>query len=433
MTPRVICFVSLHAYPVIAPEVAGLFGGTETRAVTLARGCSEIPGYQIRFLVRHPQLNTPTVRAGIEWIPWRDFWTEMHARVADSLELRGSGRLPRIKRWRLGLLWELPLLAATRPFRIRRDHARRPQEIFETLAADCFFVFGVHSVAASAIFNAQRLGKPSLLFLGANSDLDERYTADSRYVTPYGERAANCHWAIMNASGIVVQNELQQQLLRERFGRESLLVRNPLDLAQWSTPATPPVRDKILWIGRAENFHKRADLALRVARAFPEEQFVWVMNPRDATVERELRKTLPPHVQLLEHVPFAEMPPLYAQAKLFLSTSSAQYEGFPNTFLQALASGVPIASLEVADDFLSASRGGLCAQGDFALLLKQMDQLLHPAAPREPTSATTETPPPVDLDFARAYLQQNHSLPAAAQEILQLAEQLLAPPPANLT
>ncbi len=424
MRERLICFVSLHAYPVIAPEVGGLYGGTETRAVTLARGCAEVPGYQIRFLARHPELQQPTTRDGIEWIPWRDFWTEAHARVAASLEFRGKQQLPRIKHWRFGLLWELPLLAITRPFRIWRDHVRQPVPIFEKLEADCFFVFGVHSVAASAIFNAQRLGKPSLLFLGANSDLDERYTAQSRYITPYGERASNCHWALMNASGIVVQNEFQQELLRERFGRESLLVRNPLDLKQWQAAReSAPARRFILWIGRAETFHKRADLALRVAHSIPEEQFVLVLNPRDSAVERELRASLPANVQLIERVPFTEMPALFAEAKVFLNTSSARYEGFPNTFLQALASGVPIASLEVADDFLRASRGGLCAGGDFERLLQQVRQLSRLDSTDTPKAST------VDMPHAQAFLQTEHSLENAARQILHQADQLITDTP----
>ena len=51
-----ICFVLLHAYPVVEPNAPGLFGGSETRAVTLAQGLAKYTDHEISFVVRNPHL-----------------------------------------------------------------------------------------------------------------------------------------------------------------------------------------------------------------------------------------------------------------------------------------------------------------------------------------------------------------------------------------
>ncbi len=418
---KTLCFVSLHAYPVVDPEATGIYGGTETRAVTLATGCVRHPGYAIQFLARNPRLTARCKIDGLEWIPWRDFWTELRARVSRDIEFRPNSRWPRLKRWRSALLWQLPLLAATRPIRIQRDHARLGHKVFSRTGANCYFVFGVNSASTTAIHNARLLGKPSVLFLGANSDLDERYTPHSTYITPYGERATNCYWALRHADRIVVQNTYQLETLKQRFGRDGLLLPNPIDLTAWEQLASHnldrhriPWSDYILWVGRAETFHKRADLAVQLARELPERNFVLVLNPRDAAVEQAIRQDLAANVHLIERAAFEEMPALFRGARVFLNTSAQAYEGFPNTFLQSLAGRVPIASLEVAGDFLATTRGGLCAEGN-PRVLKEIVQTL----------AGRPLPATVNLSHAHSYIRQHHDLAAAAQTLLRLAEDLL--------
>ena len=71
---------------------------------------------------------------------------------------------------------------------------------------------------------------------------------------------------------------------------------------------------------------------------------------------------------LVDSVPFARMPLVFAKAAVYINTSVAAYEGFPNVFLQAAASGVPIASLELDHDFVERGRCGLVAHGDLERL-----------------------------------------------------------------
>jgi glycosyltransferase involved in cell wall biosynthesis len=49
---------------------------------------------------------------------------------------------------------------------------------------------------------------------------------------------------------------------------------------------------------------------------------------------------------------------MFGRSRLFLSTGSADYEGFPRVLLQATAAGKPIVSLDDFDGFIRASRAG---------------------------------------------------------------------------
>jgi len=363
-----LCFVSLHAFPVFLPSAPGLFGGTETRAATIARGMQQFTDHKVSFLTRNYTLKQPQRLEDIDFIPWRDFWTGVRAHVVDHVDLRSGRALPKLKKWSPHLLWEIPSLALLYPTRKRQQNPYRPQRVFEDVQADVYLSFSVGMVSAAVVANAKRTGKPCIVFTGSDSDVDFSDQADPHARRVYGESADVCRWVLENADHVVVQNEFQQACFRDQFGRESTLLRNPIDPAFWQQTAASaerpevPFSDYILWVGRAEAYHKRAPLALEVARKLPDLKFVFVMNPRDPDLERELMANMPRNVHVIPRLPYSQMPGLFRGARVYFNTSA--HEGFPNAFLQAAACGVPISSLEIAPEFVHASHAGLCAEGD---------------------------------------------------------------------
>jgi glycosyltransferase involved in cell wall biosynthesis len=145
---------------------------------------------------------------------------------------------------------------------------------------------------------------------------------------------------------------------------------------------------------------------LKLARQCPEVPFLMVLNPRDDVLEREINAACPENVHMVPFVPFDLMPALFARASVFVSTSAL--EGFPNVFLQAVASGVPIGSLEVGSEFLSSSGGGECTAGDIERLANFVRRCWD----------SPESIPPPDPD----YLSKHHHL---EQQVLKLREVLV--------
>jgi glycosyltransferase involved in cell wall biosynthesis len=89
-----------------------------------------------------------------------------------------------------------------------------------------------------------------------------------------------------------------------------------------------------------------------------------IVNPHDSELETQIRKAIPQNVELVDYVPFDQMPHEFAQARAFLCTGSPVHEGFPNVLLQSAASHTPICSLSDFDDFLF-----LAGLGGFLLFL----------------------------------------------------------------
>jgi glycosyltransferase involved in cell wall biosynthesis len=204
----------------------------------------------------------------------------------------------------------------------------------------------------------------------------------------YGLRGKVGHYALKNADHVIVQTEKQRELLREKYGREGIVIRNPIELresdhaAPAGVPGIPGVTSPyVLWVGRADRSHKRPAAAIEAAVTLPDIQFVMIMNRFDSEVSDEVTRKCPPNVRILEWVPYEQIDAYYRHARLFLSTSV--FEGFPNTFLQSGKFGVPVVSLDVdPDGMLAQHRCGLCAKGNMTQLVDNIRMLWNDDAER---------------------------------------------------
>lgn len=367
--------VALHALPAVSSRYAGPIGGTETRAWTLARGLAARESSDSdrtiapSLVVRSPKEHVPSDIDGVSIETMRQPLYDAYLNVGRCLE-----RKPGFPPWRLRkldwrLAWQLPIVAADRILRWRNRDPRVPNEFFSRLKCDVLVGFGVQSTSATVIASARSVGKPSVVMLGCNDDLDGRYATEPDWVNPYGDSGHVCSWILKQADVVVVQTEWQAAQLRERFGRDGVLLRNPLDVRRWQELASHPVPGDLtipdrflLWVGRSEGVHKRPQLVVELAKRCPDIPFVVVMNKVDPDLDRDVRSVAPQNVQFVEHVPPDEMPALMRRSSGLVNTSVA--EGFPNTFLQMATLGRPVLSLGVLGEFLAAHRFGLGAGGD---------------------------------------------------------------------
>lgn len=369
-SPLRVCIVAFNAYPAVDPAAGGQVGGTETRAWLFARELAKSPQLQVSLAVRTTDRITNNCVEGVRIVGQRDRFYRLRESVGGFASRRPGFPWIRIHRWSPALLWQVPLLASARLFEERPSDPRLPMPFFQSLEADLFCCFGNQATAATAIASAHATGRKAVLFLGSDDDLNPGYQADSPVRNPYGDTWATCHYSLTQADAVFVQTPEQRVMLRERFGREGVEIPNPIDLAQWDSRSSLPLRDEltgglsqfVLWIGRAESIHKRPQVLLEIARRCPEVPFLMLLNPRDPAVDAATRREAPPNVQIVSQVPFPSMPALFQRALAYVNTSSL--EGFPNAMLQAAASRVPIVSLEVGQAFLRESRCGIFTAGD---------------------------------------------------------------------
>lgn len=138
----------------------------------------------------------------------------------------------------------------------------------------------------------------------------------------------------------VTQNSEQQDSLLKNFGKRSLVLPN---IWVMSKGCVSEKRFDAVWIA---NFRplKRVEWFLDVAKRLPQYRFAIVGGALDKEYyERVLQSASGvDNLSFLGAKSFEEVNYLLAQSRLLVCTS--EFEGFPNTFLQAWACNVPLVS-----------------------------------------------------------------------------------------
>jgi len=141
------------------------------------------------------------------------------------------------------------------------------------------------------------------------------------------------------ADAIVVQNGTQQQACRSQYGREAQIV--PSCHAPGGVAGSDPA-GYVLWAGTIKQL-KRPELLVELARRLPQLRFRLV-GGGDAAIMARLQAAAHglPNLELAGFVPYAHIDAQFDGARVLVNTS--EFEGFPNTFLQAWARGIPSVS-----------------------------------------------------------------------------------------
>jgi glycosyltransferase involved in cell wall biosynthesis len=169
-------------------------------------------------------------------------------------------------------------------------------------------------------------------------------------------------YGLRRADRLIVQTRTQHDMLREGFGLDSVVLPMPCrgpDDAEFEPPVPPaPDRLRVVWVGRIA-WMKRLELLLDAAEAIPQVQFDVAGRPDpedDYTRALRVRAEALPNVRMLGAVPWEDVGTIYEGALCLCCTSI--FEGFPNTFLEAWARGVPVVSTFDPDGLITRRQLG---------------------------------------------------------------------------
>ena len=324
MTPR-LCFVALHAYGLLSGRSDVRHqGGAERQQVLLARELARL-GYSVSFVtLDHGQPDGENVGDGV--------------RVFKAYRPGSGVRGLRFLHPRLTALWAAMSRADAEVYYQRGAEAETGLVAWWCRRRRRRFVF---AAAHDTNFS------PGLELLE---------TSHERVLYRYGLR---------HADRVLAQTVRQQQLAREGFGLESVVVRNC-----WSPPVDAPLAfsgrrelpEMALWVGRISP-EKRPEWLVALARDLPEHRFevvghANVSSPLAARIGDQLRSL--PNVTWHGFLPHDRLQEVYSRATLLVCTSES--EGFPNVFLEAWGHGVATVSTVDPDGVIAAHRlGGVAA------------------------------------------------------------------------
>jgi len=403
MKPK-LCIVAPWIYPLFNPQNQGHFGGWEVRMVLIARELARRGQFEVNMVVGdHGQLHIER-RDGVTLYSWRgrEIWgIPLHRPV--------STRMANFWR-RLRIPFRAPLQTGQ-----IGNYLIKPEmiEIYDEIDADIYTVPGNSQFSGEMAFYCQQRGKKYIFLAGSDFDFYPEYKTEPEKVDMYGISYVLKTYAIENAQAHFLQNDRQARMLKQGYGLDGIVIRNPIDLSLVYPRSVAP--DSILWVGRSDERVKKPSLVFELARRLPHLPFVIILNqglPDSHEICLKEAQTLL-NVTLIERVSFEEVERYYAAARLFVNTSA--FEGFPNTFLQAAKYGVPIIATDVDPGGMLSQHGcGITCGGDFEHFVESVRRLMTDDALYAQMSVAA-------LHYVRAYHDKDIIIPQyekAFQEVL---------------
>lgn len=211
--------------------------------------------------------------------------------------------------------------------------------------------------------------------------------------------------AIRRADHVVAQTPHQQAILGDVFGIDSTVIPNGYTIPSADELAPAEERTHVLWVGSLDPVQKHPDRVLDLADRLPGVSFRMIGWTEDESFRESFidRATKRPNLQFEGFVPPDDIDQHYRDAIALLNTS--EYEGFPNTFLEAWRFGVPVVSLNrVLDGVLEREGIGIHAGS-----MDGLEEVLNRYW-QDPSQAAAVGA------LGRQYLQDNYTMEVVASE-----------------
>jgi glycosyltransferase involved in cell wall biosynthesis len=194
------------------------------------------------------------------------------------------------------------------------------------------------------------------------------------------------HYGLRRADAILAQTRHQADLLLAHYGLHASVAGMFCELPEQLAPFEARSTD-LLWLANMRSM-KRPEAFLEVVRRAPELACAMAGGAHPAElalyqgVERGAQQL--PNLRFHGQVRFGATHALFSQARIFVNTSS--FEGFPNTYLQAWAHGVPVIAT-FDPDRIVASKGLGVAVANAAAAVRSARVLLADRAEWQACSA----------------------------------------------
>jgi glycosyltransferase involved in cell wall biosynthesis len=265
----------------------------------------------------------------------------------------------------------------------------------------------------------------------ANADIYyQRCAGASTFVTGVYSRMHRKRFVYAAAHDLDLSYPRTREIFQGRGGwRDLQLYRLGLQMADVVVPSgyNPPETAScnpegvVLWVSTIRQW-KRAELFLQLAQALPDIQFRMIGGmsrsegdsaATDLFFEIEAVARKLPNVEFLGFLPYRDVELHFDQARLVINTSD--YEGFPNTFLQAWARGIPTISF--------VNCGARDVHGPIGMIAEDLNDMQRATvrliADRDAWSEESVR--------CRRYFEANHSLAAVIARYRALFDRLAVP------
>jgi glycosyltransferase involved in cell wall biosynthesis len=361
-----ICFLSLNSYPILTIEDFGYGGGAEVEQVSLARELIA-HGYDVSFVTySHGNKKIEKVN-GIT--------------IIKTYERDKANKMSILQKYKL--IWSA-LKKADADTYFHECGASGVLPLFCSINRKKF----VYRIMSDAVV----LGIP----------LSGNYSFSQKIVDML---------EVKKADVVIAQSNFQKRVLTERFGVESVVIKNGLFIPQVNCEKRdPPI---VLWVGSLKSV-KQPHLFVELAKSIPNANLEMIGGKGDyPQLYEEIRTASQkvPNLRFYGFIPFHKIDEYFKKASIFVNTS--RIEGFPNTFIQAWAHYTPVVSLKVdPDNIIRDERLGFCS-GAFKQLVSDVETLLCDEKLRKTMG-----------ENARKYVEREHDVRKTVKKYIEIFEQI---------
>ena len=372
MSKPSICFVSLQAYPLLGKSDCETVGGAELQQVLLAKELVS-EGFRISFVVgdygqkKLEEIDGITIiKSSQSFISHRNKFLRS---IPDALSLLRAMNIAN---------------------------------------ADIYYQRTAHFYTGQVAFFCKIKRKKFVFSVGHDSNCDinllNKLNKAIKFMYVYGIKNADC---------IVAQSKEQQSLMKENFGKDSVLIKTGHFLPEHRPDKdTPPV---ILWAGALAKRKKQPDVFLKLAKSIPDAEFQMICAPsQDKEYYQQINELADriPNLDIVGFVPYPEVNQYFERAAIFVNTSSV--EGFPNTFIQAWARYTPVVSLNVdPDEIICKYKLGFHSR-TFEQMVEDVKLLLEDEKLMKERGMN-----------GRKYVEREHDLKKTVEEYIKLFETMM--------
>jgi glycosyltransferase involved in cell wall biosynthesis len=243
------------------------------------------------------------------------------------------------------------------------------------------------------------------------------FLIDDRFFTKY----SRSHRLLQNigfklSSCILCQNDYQLHIIKRKFPNKAVYkISNPIVLNNQYHPTDTKYNSYISWLGLFQH-QKNLKLLYDIASRLGGHTFL-IAGKEASTVDNETAEYLEklkelPNVKFIGFLKRHEVLSFLSRSKYLLNTS--RYEGFSNTFLEAMATGTPILTTEQVnpDSIISNHALGIVYK-DAQHLSKQIESV-------SPMEASSPSVYEALSKKVTDYVNQNHDHKLLTRNLLDL-------------
>jgi len=220
--------------------------------------------------------------------------------------------------------------------------------------------------------------------------------------------------SLLNADVVITQNYEHKDLLETSHKLKNIhVLKNVIEIKNHKISFSQ--KKNLLWVSRYVEM-KNPFMFLILAKQIPDYNFIMICPNSQKDIQRwtQLKEeaTKMKNVTFIDKVEHKYIQKYFDDALIFINTSD--YEGFPNTFLQAAIAETPIVSLVVnPDNFLNTYNCGYACENKFDILLTKTLFLLNNNELREKMG-----------ENCFSYVSQNHDINTVGDNWKQLINNL---------